>query len=218
MIPTKDKPLYNPYYSPWLGEVEFMSHYGSGKLRTLVSPDRCYVVYSMLKQSVHVDGFVFECGVYKGGMAQIMASVLKSYNSSKRLVLFDTFEGLPVSDADKDDHKKGDFADTSANDVIKSVNYHRTTVEKGFIPDTFRPYDSEKIAFAHVDVDIYQSVLDCLKFIFPRLSVGGVIVVDDYGAPQCYGARLAVDEYFSSTKTVPLVLSGCQAVIFKGFE
>ena len=56
----------------------------------------------------------------------------------------------------------------------------------------------ERLAFAHIDVDLYRSVLDCIEFAYPRLVAGGLIVFDDYGFPSCARARQAVDQAFES--------------------
>jgi hypothetical protein len=87
---------------------------------------------------------------------------------------------------------------------------------KGFIPDTFVGLESVQIAFAHIDVDIYKSIMDSLKFIWPRLSFGGFIVLDDYGFPTCPGARASVDEFFQREPCAPLCLPTGQALVFKG--
>jgi len=140
-----------------------------------------------------------------------MASARKHY-----LHLFDTFSGMPDTDREKDLHQRGDFADTSLEGVRSVVGHDEiVTYHQGFIPDTFKGLESSQIALAHVDVDIYQSVLDCWRFIFPRLTYGGFMVFDDYGFPSCPGARAAVDEYFRETTAYPLVLPTGQAVIFK---
>jgi O-methyltransferase len=65
-------------------------------------------------------------------------------------------------------------------------------------------------------VDIYESVLDCLRFIWPRVSLGGFVVLDDYGFPMCRGARAAVDDYFRDQSCVPLCIPTGQALVFKG--
>lgn len=88
-------------------------------------------------------------------------------------------------------------------------------MRKGFIPDTFRGLELARITFAHVDLDIYRSILDSLDFIWPRLTLGGFIVFDDYGFPSCPGARAAVDEFFASSACIPLCLPTGQAVVFK---
>jgi O-methyltransferase len=85
---------------------------------------------------------------------------------------------------------------------------------KGLIPKTF-PNNHEQIAFAHVDVDIYQSVLDCCEYITPRLSEKGIIVFDDYGFSSCPGAKKAVDEYYEDRDEWLYILKTKQAVISK---
>src|SRR5206468_2009973 len=92
----------------------------------------------------------------------------------------------------------------------QGVFYHQ-----GLIPVTFSDLNEESIAFAHVDVDLYSSVMSCCEFIYPRLSLGGCMVFDDYGYPTCPGARQAVDEFFIEKPEVPLVLASGQAVVFK---
>jgi O-methyltransferase len=214
-IPDRD--LYRPLFSPWLGQGEFRRYYNIAAPKTLVSPDRCYVLYVLLRQVIHITGDVWECGVYKGGTAAMIAAILKENCPSKRLYLFDTFEGMPKTEADKDWHKKGDFSDTDLQTVTTYIGHDDVcVVRKGLIPETFTGLESAQIALAHIDVDIYRSVVDCLQFIWPKLSFGGFIVFDDYGHPTCPGARAAVDEFFLREACTPLCLPTGQALIFKG--
>jgi O-methyltransferase len=123
---------------------------------------------------------------------------------------------MPDTDIVKDLHKKGDFADTSIETVIERVG-HTDIVEfnKGFIPLTFKGKEQHSICFAHIDVDIYKSIIDCCEFIYPRLVKGAVMIFDDYGFPTCPGAKQAVDEFFRDKSEVPLILPTGQAIIFK---
>jgi hypothetical protein len=66
--------LYRPLYSPWFGESVFLSHYKKCAARTLVSQDRCYILFKTLQQSLSKEGDVMECGVYKGGTALLIAT------------------------------------------------------------------------------------------------------------------------------------------------
>ena len=212
-----DRELYRPLFSPWLGTGEFRRYYDLAAPRTLVSADRCYVLYTLLRQSISIAGDVWECGVYTGGTAAMIAAVLRDHGSSKRLYLFDTFEGMPETDPTRDLHVKGDFSDTSVEAVARYVGCaDLCVIRKGLIPETFAGLESARIAFAHIDVDVYKSILDCLGFIWPRLTFGGFIVFDDYGFPSCPGARAAVDEFFLGERCVPLCLPTGQAVVFKG--
>jgi O-methyltransferase len=170
----------------------------------------------LFRQTLATPGDIFECGVYKGGTAALLAALIAELKSPKALYLYDTFEGMPATDAEKDWHNKGDFADTSLEAVRSFVKGgERCVFRNGFIPDTFEGLGDTKISFCHIDVDIYKSIIDSLKFVWPRLSVGGVIVFDDYGFPSCVSARQAVDDFFRDKSAIPLCLHTGQAIVFK---
>jgi len=213
MIP--DIHLYDPMFKPWNGHPDFTKHHATGANGTLVSPERCHVIISMLRNCINIPGEVVECGVYKGGILKMMDSVLRHSGSNKTIYAFDTFTGMPDVDETIDEHRKGDFKDTSCVEVEAFVNSDKLITVQGLIPDSFSGLEQLRFCMAHVDVDIYKSVLESTKFIWPRLHVGGAIVFDDYGFHQCYGARLAIDEFFSNTNTIPLVLGTGQAIAFK---
>lgn len=228
-VPKIDKSLpdafyYRPYFSPWHGYGDFNTYYEMIKPYTVVSADRCYVLYSLCLQAIQMSGEWYECGVYKGGTAMLFAGILSGYwrRGETRLHLFDTFEGMPETQPALDIHRRGDFMDTSLEEVrsrLMSIVSGPGDVifHKGLIPDTFHNLENHRISFAYVDVDIYQSVKDCCDFIYPRLCPGGFLVFDDYGMPTCPGARRAIDEFFLDKREVPLILPTGQAIVFKGF-
>jgi len=210
-----DSKLYRPRYSPWESE-QFDRHFSIAAPKTLVSRDRCYVLQRLLQHSLQITGEVIECGVYKGGTAAMLAQILDESASEKKLYLFDTFDGMPDTDKEKDLHQKGDFADTSLDEVRQFVSRaSRCVYKKGFIPDTFRGLESLSVSFCHIDLDIYKSIMDSLIFIWPRMNTGGIIVFDDYGFATCPGARDAVDDFFASQPSVPLCLHTGQAIVIK---
>jgi O-methyltransferase len=213
-----DATFYRPLFSPWLGYGEFERYYALAAPHTLVSRDRCYQLYTLLRHALAVPGDVWECGVYRGGTAAMLAAILADADPSgaRRLHLFDTFAGMPETDAVRDLHEAGDFATTSLDAVRRVVGRgERVEFHPGYIPDTFVGLEDARLAFVHIDVDIYRSVLDSCAFTFPRLSRGGVMVFDDYGFPSCPGARQAVDEFAIDVGAVPIVLPTGQAVIIK---
>ena len=112
--------LYRPLYAPWESD-QFAAYYSIAAPRTLVSRDRCYVLERLLRQTLSVPGDVFECGVYKGGTAALLRALLEEAKSSKKLYLFDTFEGMPETNPEEDLHRNGDFSDTSFEAVQSFV-------------------------------------------------------------------------------------------------
>jgi O-methyltransferase len=211
-----DAHLYQPLFSPWLGLEPFAGIFAKIRRSSLVSADRCWVLYTLATQAMAVPGNFWEIGVYRGGTAALLREVIAQSGSGKSLCLFDTFEGMPETDPDRDLHKQGDFSDTSLDAVQKLVGvFPWVSYHKGYVPSTFAGLEKEQIAFAHIDVDIYRSILDSCDFVYPRLARGGFMIFDDYGFPTCPGARQAVDEFFAEKPECPLVLPTGQAVVFK---
>jgi O-methyltransferase len=185
-----------------------------------VSVDRCYLLYQLVSQTLNVPGDLVECGVYKGGTAQIIASVVSQAKPPRTFHLFDSFEGMPTSAVPaRDHHKPGDFANTSVGRVQERLRpfANMCHFHCGFMPDTFSELPGDaRFAFAHIDVDIYPSVMDCCSFFWPKLSAGGCMVFDDYGFyTYRHAARSAVDAFFATKRERPIVLPTGQALVMK---
>lgn len=193
---------------------DFNQIYCNARKHTLVSKDRCKILYDAAVMCNALDGLWFECGVYKGGTAMLLSELI----TDNELHLFDTFQGMPPVNPKKDIHKVGDFKDVSYEEIQEMLPPEpgKIVYHKGLIPDTFKGLEQSRIALAHIDVDIYQSVLDCCKFIYPRLLVGGAMILDDYGFDSCPGAKAAADEFFSDKPEEIQLLETRQAVIIKG--
>jgi O-methyltransferase len=213
----KDAKAYGPLFRPWIPDEDFAALWARIEPHTLVTPDRCYLLYQLANQVVTLEGDFWECGVFRGGTALMFAEILAGkVGENRALYLFDTFEGMPEPNPEKDKHKGGDLADTSVERVASLFNGEfQPRIVPGWIPETFRGLEDRRVAFAHVDVDIYQSVLDCCAFIYPRLFKGAVMVFDDYGFPTCPGARSAVDEFFRDKPEIPVILPTGQAFIWR---
>jgi len=181
---------------------------------TLVDPVRCYMLYQCALQAARLGADAAEVGVYRGGTARLIASAMQE--SRTRVHLFDTFEGMPSTDPSKDEHRAGDFSDTSLASVQKNLaGLDSVSFYPGFFPATAPPVAHLSFALAHIDVDIYRSVLDCCAFFYPRMVPGGIMVFDDYGFDTCPGAKQGVDEFFRATAERPLYLPSGQCVIVK---
>lgn len=180
---------------------------------SLLSEDRLSLLHQFALQSRSLPGDAAEVGVYKGGTAYLIAAALAE--TDKQLHLFDTFCGLPESDPAADLHRQGDFADTSMNQVrILLEDFSNCQLHPGRFPETVPAHWQEKrFCFVHIDVDLYQSALDCCDFFFPRLTPGGSMLFDDYGFISCPGIRRALDEFFSFDPNRILYFPTGQALI-----
>jgi hypothetical protein len=194
---------------------------------TMTSPERiaatCQAVDHVIRYGILGD-FV-ECGVWRGGSTMAAAlSYLRAGSLLPNLYLFDTFEGMSEpTKADRQvtsgetaaallassDKRSNIWAYAPIDEVRQNVattgypTNHLVFV-KGRVEETIPTASPEKIAVLRLDTDWYESTRHELEHLFPRLSVGGVLIIDDYG--HWTGARKAVDEYFNSHRA-PMLLA-----------
>ena len=152
-----------------------------------------------------VPGDLVETGVWRGGASIFMRGILKALGeTSRRVWVCDSFAGLPRPDAESYPADAGDphwtFAELAVSlDEVKAnfARYGLLDEQVRFLPGWFRDTlpgaPIERISVLRLDGDMYESTQDALGALYPRLSPGGYLVVDDYGArPPC---RAAVDDF-----------------------
>lgn len=203
-----------PTYMPWLGDRHFLCIYRTVAEQTIVSIDRCYLLYLALHAANLVGNFA-ECGVYKGGTAFLLS---ETSTVGKRVHLFDSFAGLPKPDQGIDNYyQAGVFADTNIEKVRRLLHAHVGHIEihHGWMPETFANVQEEIFSLVDIDVDLYRTARACCEFFFPRLCQGGILVFDDYGFPACRGEKEAVDEFFSMKLEKPICMPTGQAFVIK---
>ncbi len=187
---------------------------------TMTSNARIYSVYKSVEYLVkhNISGAIVECGVWRGGSSMAAAlTLLEQGETDREMFLFDTYEGMSAP-TEKDISRTGDLAqgkwedsqtqegvntwcyasveDVQANMETTGYPMDKVHLIKGMVEDTI-PSQSPQgdIALLRLDTDWYESTKHELEHLFPRLVVGGVLIIDDYGDWQ--GARDAVDEYIA---------------------
>ena len=158
-----------------------------------------------LQQTRNVLGEVWECGTFKGELALHMKLALKEFEDNRTLRIFDTFCGQPFS-GPKDKHPVGSMGGVNFSEVeTKFSGMNGVYIYSGIMPNTFSGLENTKLSFTNIDVDNYDSVKACLEFVYPRTSISGWIWLDDYGCPNCPGAKIAVNEFL---KGKPEIIEG----------
>ena len=198
----------------WRMDSEYGEIYKAIKGRTVIPPANAYNLYNMAKHAGCLPGDIAEVGVYKGGSAYLLGKVI---DVSKTIFLFDTFTGMPKSNLKIDKHIPGDFKDTSVEDVAKFLEtvHARYIITPGFFPKTAANIRDKTFSFVHCDADLYNSVMSCCEFFYPRLVGGGILMFDDYGFDSCPGAKRAVDEFFSALPENPIPMISGQCFVVK---
>ena len=142
-----------------------------------------------------VPGVIAEFGCFQGHTAVQMLQTLKRLGDPARVLLFDSFEGVPASDHPDDAYwKQGTLAADFGEVQRRFAGEPRVELVRGFFKDTLPRFASLRVKFAHVDADLYVSIKDVNAWLLDRVEPGGMIVYDDYGFPVCEGARRVVDE------------------------
>jgi O-methyltransferase len=209
-----DRDIYRPFLQPWRKDEKFLGLWSQAKAGTTSRIETCYFINALASSAARVPGDFVECGVYQGGTALFLGSIAET--SGKGLHLFDSFAGMPEQTKATDSYKVGSLGDTSLEAVERRLSHLRgISIYPGFMPETFAGTNIPTIALAHIDVDQYKSTLECCKFIYPRMSLGGIMIIDDYGRPGTPGARVAVDEFFADKVEKPISLSTGQCFLIK---
>jgi O-methyltransferase len=150
--------------------------------------------------SADVLGDVTEFGCYIGTTSVHLAARLKG--TDRTLWLYDSFEGLPPKTSE--DHSPageqfvtGELLATKKQLIKNLTQAHvlMPKITKGWFSELTEQQVPDLIAFAFLDGDYYHSIKDPLKLIWPRLSPGAIVVVDDYANEALPGAARAVNEW-----------------------
>jgi SAM-dependent methyltransferase len=184
-------------YSPWQEASAFRKAYDAIEKHTLVDVYRCYELWRLIEQVASVGGHVLEVGVWRGGTGCLLGLAMKEADIDSKLYLADTFTGVVKAGRIDNDYKGGEHADTTI-EIVKSLldanqvdNY---SILPGIFPEqTAAIIASGPIRFCHIDVDVYQSAKDTFDWVWPRLAVGGMVVLDDYGFARCSGVTRFAD-------------------------
>lgn len=182
------------YAVDWLHDSDFLEY----QQKYSVSPATAHrhLALSNLIQIVYdTDGNTAECGAYRGASSSLILSANERDNPQRTHHIFDSFQGLSVPGREDNSYwSQGDLS-ASSEEIRQNLGDRRYSLHRGWIPERFDDVADEEFCFVHIDVDLYQPTIDALRFFYPRLSIGGIIVCDDYGSSRCPGATRACDEF-----------------------
>jgi O-methyltransferase len=151
-----------------------------------------------------VPGDLIETGVWRGGGSILMRAVLAAYgDTTRRVWVADSFQGLPRPDPAKFPADTGDshwrYSELAVDVDEVRANFARYGLLDdqvrflvGWFADTLRTAPIDRLAVLRLDGDMYGSTMDALEPLYPKLSPGGFVIVDDYALAGC---RRAVDDF-----------------------
>jgi len=211
---------------------EFQSLYERIRPYTLTSVPMAYSLYQATRYiaAASIPGAIVECGVWRGGsMLMAAAAVLELGEPDRELWHYDTFnwsweprgarDGY-IFDGLRREQFRGpgraslsqvagpEIMGTSLDEVrdrLRGTGYPENLLRfvPGLVQDTIPHEVPGQISLLRLDTDFYESTWHELKFLYPLISPGGVLIIDDYAKHE--GATRAVDEYFATHQPVPLL-------------
>lgn len=175
---------------------------------TMTTRPRVYALVDAVWHIVkkEIPGAFVECGVWRGGSVMAMALTLVELGAERDIWLYDTFEGMPPPEgidgkkavkrweeargenwclAPVEEVKRNVYATGYPGELFHFV--------KGMVEETIPATAPDQIALLRLDTDWYSSTMHELVHLYPLLSLGGVLLIDDYG--HWRGARKATDRY-----------------------
>ncbi len=158
------------------------------------------IILRELARTRDVEGDVVELGCYVGTTSVHLAAKLAG--TGKKLYLYDSFEGLPPK-TEQDlspagiQFKTGELSTTKSTLInnLKKSGAPMPQIKKGWFKDLKASDLPEKISFAFLDGDYYESIHDSLIVVWPKLTPDAIIIVDDYANEALPGAAKATDEW-----------------------
>lgn len=207
-------------------EKEFIEIYKKCKPYAMTSIERMYSLYKAVEYIAKnkIPGDIVECGVWRGGSAMFMAYTLLSMKETeRRIYLYDTYKGMTapseldisfdnepakneyLANVEKDFNKwcYAPIDDVKGNLFSTGYPKEKLIFVEGDVKNTIPGIIPGKISLLRLDTDWYELTHHELYHLFPRLSILGVIIVDDYG--HWKGARKAVDKYFKENNITILL-------------
>jgi O-methyltransferase len=179
----------------WPAEAETMA----GTLR-IESLQR--LVLDVLRD--RIPGDLIETGVWRGGCSILMRGILKAWGDTTRTVwVADSFQGLPRPDTDRFPEDEGDMLWREAGLAIPLESVQGNFAKYGLLDkqvrfiwgwfrDTLPTAPVERLALMRLDGDMYESTIVALESLYPKLSPGGYVIIDDYALRPC---RKAVHDF-----------------------
>jgi len=194
----------------------FIDHYVKGHAISMLPLVRLNHLQQCIIDVIRrgVAGDLIETGVWRGGATIFMRGVLRVYASDRRVWVADSFEGLPEPDAERFPAEARAYHGSVMSRVLNrlAVSYDEVRANfanfgllddqvkflKGWFKDTLPTAPIERLAVIRLDGDYYESTMDGLSNLYDKLSVGGYVIIDDYGEDHWTYCRKAVDEFRAS--------------------
>lgn len=167
--------------------------------------------YELYKMTSSIPGSIVECGIFKGASLSRFTIFREIFGDtlSKKIIGFDTFDKFPETGFTPDKKMRNKFIKEAGNQSISKNQMLKVLKHKGLeqkielvqgditktVPKYVKEHPELKLSLLNLDTDVYEPAVTILKYLYPRITKGGILILDDYGVFP--GETKAVNEYFN---------------------
>jgi len=186
--------------------------------------------YELYKLAMNIPGAIVECGVFKGASLVRFAMFRDLFGNpySKKIIGFDVFGKFPKTKFSQDIEPRKKFVDTAGESSISTQQLIKVLRHKAIdkfvelikgditktVPDYLKKHPELRISLLNLDTDIYEPAVTILKYLYPRITNGGILILDDYAVFP--GETKAIDEYLRNNnveiRKFPFARTPCYVV------
>ena len=221
--------LFTQNATPFLDDQNFQRAYQLGaqtkSWHGLSIRWRVYVACWAGLYASKLDGDFVECGVNRGGLARAMVDYIGFERLDKRFYLIDTFSGLVPAYLSEEEIRKGIlqaysyYTDNSLEIVEQTfAPFENVKIVQGIVPDILATLPTSHVAFLSLDMNCTMPEIAAAEYFWPRMSVGGIMLLDDYGSALHSEQQKAFDRFARDRGVQVLALPTGQGLIFKSGE
>lgn len=182
---------------------------------------RVHVVLWAAQLATRLAGDYVECGVNTGMYSLAVCKYLDFTSLDRDFWLFDTYAGIPLTQAHETERDKA-IADNASNyDECFGLAqgnfapYPRAHLVRGTVPDSLTSVKIERVAYLSIDMNLAAPERAALEYFWPELAHGAVVVLDDYGWARRPLQRESADAFATSVGVPILALPTGQGIVVK---
>lgn len=185
-------------------------------------PWRVHMALWAASHCAHLPGDFVECGVHTGGLSLAICRYIDFNSTGKAFYLFDTFTGIPddqMADEEKPfrtEENRMYYAQDSYETALKNFEpYPKVRLVRGRVPDTLQSIGIDAVSYLSLDMNVAAPEVAALEFFWPKLSVGAIVLLDDYGWTHYRPQKVALDKFAAKQDVEIATLPTGQGLLIK---
>jgi O-methyltransferase len=185
-------------------------------------PWRVYMACWAARHAVNLPGDLIECGVHTGGLSLAVCKYIDFNSTGKSFYLFDTFIGIPEEQMSEEerpfrmDENEAYYRQGSYEIARRNFGqYPSAHLIRGRVPDSLESVRIDAVSYLSLDMNIAAPEVAALEFFWPKLSVGAIVLLDDYGWTHYRPQKVALDRFAAERRTEIATLPTGQGLLIK---